>query len=817
MPRQSLAPWRIALISTDYDLKYLRDPIAAELEKKGFEALAFERPNYPVAPHVHSHDACLEALHHADIVVVIVDKRYGGIYVGDAKKSITEAEYDRAMQRGMIVIPCVSIKAEQEMFEKFHLEQVWRKKFRIVPRKVFRWSHPTSYVQNWSVLDFIKKLNSADTNNFRITFDTTSDLTKHLLGRLMGLTRHYCRELLKHERDLVKRQRTTTGLGLSLGDVIDGGYFTEPAYSVVSGQLPEGTDLTAKTCLETYTHRVLVLGEPGSGKSTLLAKCFISHSEQCIQAKSAVIPLYLSLRGLGLDYHFDIEKYYSELFEQHYRKAEYPLLDTKQVSLVTYIDGFDELAEQAHEAGLKAVTKSDFFKSAFVVCSRTRFAHVRLDGAGFGDNVDIIIELQPWSRTKSWEYVNTFFEKQGRTDLLEKFKQAYKGKPNFKEIERIMRNPLSLTMFLWIIKASDLELPPQVPDQIQLYDQFLKLWAQREYDRLGLTGINRDQLVEYTLAAWRVSSWLIYRARFQGSMIKKGQLQTQLEEGWPDIAAVVAHNAFWEFFDIKPYFDQVSGMFHEQFMEHLLAETIVETINSGLPPFPDFLDYPIRYEVNRIIKSLWVRSNGYELKDGFQHLTEVYDSNLKDQSDRGIARRNHAVYYLGRMPYGDCQAYLKRIAPAEQSNFVKSSIAFSLIMMEDLAEEEEFYSLLVSDSEMDKINRGYHLVYYGDWSLTGEQPPYRDEGKHNWPHTFAALKRHLQSTEKRYAALRRIELYTMRRLMEARQNIGPVTSEAISTIEGCAEAASQISQVFGEKVMKEYKLLQHTFQKLSHS
>jgi len=809
--------WKVALISTDYDLKYLRDPVAVELKRWGFDTLAFEQPEYPVAPHVHSHNACLEALDLADIVVVIVDQRRGGLYVSATDTSITEAEYDRAMKQRKIVIPCVSVKAEQEWYEKLSMAKDWKRRFRVVPSRLIQWLYPTSYVQSWEVLQFIQKLYSADTNNFRIKFDNYSDLIAHLSGRLAGLTRYFCHELLRSERERVKRQRTTTGLGLSLGDVIDGGYYTEPDYREQSGQSPEGPDLTAKISLDTNANRVLVLGEPGSGKSTLLAKCFISHSEQCLKNKSPEVPLFLTLRELGADYHFDINRYYGELFEQHLGKVYYPKLDTQQVSFVTYIDGLDELAEQTHEAKLKTIIDSDFFKSAFIVCSRTRFAQVRLDGAVFGDNIDIIIELQPWSRAKSWEYVTTFFKKQGRPDLLRKFERAYKDQPQFDEIERIMQNPLSLTMFLWIIKASNLKLPPQVPDQIELYDQFLELWAQREYDRFGPTGIDRDQLVKDTLAAWRVSSWLVYRARFHGSMIKTGQLRTLLEGGWPDIAAVLAHNAFWDFFDIRPYFDQVTGVFHEQFMEHLLAETIVETINSGLPPFPDFLDFPIRYEVNRIIKSLWGRSNGHELKDGFQHLTEVYDSNLKDQSDRGIARRNHAVYYLGRMPYGDCQAYLKRIAPAEQSYFVKSSIAFSLIMMEDLAEEEEFYSLLVSDSEMDKINRGYHLVYYGDWGLTEEQPPYRDEGKHNWPHTLAALKRHLQSTEKRYVALRRIELYTMRRLLETRQDVGPVTESAIQTIESCALAAEQLSEEFGEKVAKEYKLLKDSFNRIQRN
>lgn len=50
--------WNIGIISTDYDLKDERRMISTFLDKyPEINVLAFERPDYPVDPYVHSHDA----------------------------------------------------------------------------------------------------------------------------------------------------------------------------------------------------------------------------------------------------------------------------------------------------------------------------------------------------------------------------------------------------------------------------------------------------------------------------------------------------------------------------------------------------------------------------------------------------------------------------------------------------------------------------------------------------------------------------------------------------------------------------------------
>ena len=87
------APWVISILSTDYDLHDYRTAVISQLRSKRVNISAFELPDFPVEPDIHSHESCIRALDRADIALLVIDKRYGGIYVGDlnASQSITEA------------------------------------------------------------------------------------------------------------------------------------------------------------------------------------------------------------------------------------------------------------------------------------------------------------------------------------------------------------------------------------------------------------------------------------------------------------------------------------------------------------------------------------------------------------------------------------------------------------------------------------------------------------------------------------------------------------------------------------------------------
>lgn len=73
---------KIFLCSTSYDLEDLRALIVHRFSGQ-HEFVHFEDAAFPSRRGLHSHDQCIEAVKQADVVVCIIDKRYGGRYHGD--------------------------------------------------------------------------------------------------------------------------------------------------------------------------------------------------------------------------------------------------------------------------------------------------------------------------------------------------------------------------------------------------------------------------------------------------------------------------------------------------------------------------------------------------------------------------------------------------------------------------------------------------------------------------------------------------------------------------------------------------------------
>jgi hypothetical protein len=73
---------KIFLSSTAFDLADCRALVVDRLEQSGHEVLFHESPTFPARIGLHSHDQCLEAIKESDLVICLVDRRYGGKYAG---------------------------------------------------------------------------------------------------------------------------------------------------------------------------------------------------------------------------------------------------------------------------------------------------------------------------------------------------------------------------------------------------------------------------------------------------------------------------------------------------------------------------------------------------------------------------------------------------------------------------------------------------------------------------------------------------------------------------------------------------------------
>lgn len=115
---------KVFISSTCYQNGERRSLIKQAIEDLGLCPVMSDQPNFPVPSNMHSHDVCLEAINAVDIVVLILQKRYGQMYAGRNieynRISITHAEYRECLRRRKKII----VLAENDIHEQRHF---WKK------------------------------------------------------------------------------------------------------------------------------------------------------------------------------------------------------------------------------------------------------------------------------------------------------------------------------------------------------------------------------------------------------------------------------------------------------------------------------------------------------------------------------------------------------------------------------------------------------------------------------------------------------------------------------------------------------------------
>jgi hypothetical protein len=799
--------WTISLISTFEDMRDLRNTLARNIEEIGFEVLAFERSGYPIEPRVSADEACLATLKHADIVILIIDRRYGGKLFLGSDVSITEKEYQEACGLEKIVIPCVSTRAEDE---RKTLNSVVRRKMDETGLNVEQARSligKPSYVEDWKVLDFIDKVASKDKDNFITFFEDSGDLIARLKGRLEGLTPHICRRIMKSQASGLRSTRSAVS-PLSYNDIIrDGGCFIEPPFTVLSGVLNEQSAASSICDLSANDGSVMIIGEPGIGKSILLARTFLQHVNS-VKETTMRIPFFFSLRG-KIGFSFEFKDFIKESAENNLGKEMFPSFREELVDPVFYLDGFDEIAEQFLEEELLQIGRSYIFSRPFVVSCRRAFYDTQLEPIAFP--VNNIIELSGWDKESMLSYVKRSQKSDWTKDLPNRIVRVHDEMP---ELRQVLENPLLLTMLLFLAANGSVDLPPEIADKTAMYDLFIERWAKRE--TMGIETDSVSDHISKLKKCWEVASWEIYKARFSGESITLDQMQERLQNSTSQARDIVGSRAFISLIDYNSRTRTIQGMLHEQLMEHLLARCIVNSSCQGYYPFPDYLHYEVRYEVKQLIRALWGRETAKNLQQAKTNIWEGYKSSLKDGSSKSVKSRNQAMYYLGRMPILDHEkrAILVEALNLETEVHVILSIMFGLIRMGDIDAESILYDKLTGEPSWDSANRGNHLVHYGDWVLRDEKPPFEDDGKRDWLRAHKVLMRHFQSKEPKHVFLRRIELLTVRRLIQVRDKTSPLSVDDLEVIRGSIGDLVTSNYELAGKAMAEYDALESVFKGL---
>lgn len=183
-------PWIVSVLSTDYDLQDYRKAVIDELKKKNIRVSAFEEPDFPVEPDQHSHDSCLTALSRADIAILIIDKRYGGISYSSDGISITEQEFRSAIEKKIPYLVFVSKETWDER-DCYHKEL----KESGISEEDFKSNYVCKHVNDIKVIkfvDFIQHIYDKNKcSNWISTFNSIQSLIDEINGKLAGLSRFF--------------------------------------------------------------------------------------------------------------------------------------------------------------------------------------------------------------------------------------------------------------------------------------------------------------------------------------------------------------------------------------------------------------------------------------------------------------------------------------------------------------------------------------------------------------------------------------------------------------------------------------------------
>lgn len=772
-------PWIIALISTDYDLKDERRTIIDLLKKSGVEISAFEEPDYPVLEGEHSHENCLKALGRADLAILLINERYGGNFYAEKGVSITQKEYEA------LNIPAVVLVNEKVWDER----AVYRKQQKASGMSEEEYAdsgkyHPV-YVDNVKVFRFIDAVQESYSQNGKsnwINFWRNLDDIKSMLPDLLNSrTATIMRRIVEKQVSVVKRRRTSTALSMSLGDVFDKGYFIEPGYVCTSGVFENsGETLTwAITKRMAQKESCLILGEAGAGKTTLMTKCFLEMVES-VKNDPFTIPAYVWLKGMNPDKAFSVEEYLEDACEKFLNKKYYPFFNLSGFKFVFFLDGFDELTEKLSRTELLNLGNSEMFRYPVMLTSRVQYADRYMCGNDFTSNFDFCIKLTEWTQKTAEEYIKHFCEISQKNEAFEN--QIMVLLVQNDDLHDILKSPLMITILLYVIEQSRMRIPETIRSRTELFEKCLTLLAQREIESKFQKG-DKVKIPDNNVLVlhWAYFAWMLYENRLEGeagisiseAIDKINSIFGKLSVGWPSTVYDVL-------FDTNA--DYAFGAFHEQFLEYLVAYVLTYACLNKILPYPDFLKYAMRPEINRYFRSIVSQKPEKERQLVFYHIKELYWQCAGRESENDILERVHAVYHLSRLKVDGADDEISRIFNSEKELAVLQSLYFGVIKRGDLQREKEFYQLLTENADYSNSNRGYHLAYY-DSGIAKVTLPYNDDIAMDWGGSLRAFQRHFFSREMEHYYLRRIDLLTMRQFIENRGKREPLNEDILEALE----------------------------------
>lgn len=174
-----MATPRVFVSSTCFDLVEARDAIASFCEGFGFDAVLSDRGDVFYHPDIHTHEACVYEVQNCHLLVLIIGGRFGGNYISNKSKSITNAEYAAARSKNIPVFCFV----KQDVLDNHNLWQQNKKQefsSQIIYPSIDKQEHAGD------IFRFIDEVRHSSVNNglfgFRLAREIEGLLRKQIAG-----------------------------------------------------------------------------------------------------------------------------------------------------------------------------------------------------------------------------------------------------------------------------------------------------------------------------------------------------------------------------------------------------------------------------------------------------------------------------------------------------------------------------------------------------------------------------------------------------------------------------------------------------------
>ena len=813
-------PWRLQLVSVGTGTELARTVIAEASREAGLSCDVWDVAGFIINPSLHTHAACVRAVYEHDIVIGLVDRTPGSTF------AIDEIPADMAHElRTLGVLP--SATRNDLLPSIFHVEVLTAKALGravlvMIPEDVMvparetirllterpptMLARPTarrvlpieSYTTkaDWyglhsayevpelvgipfSHVVFIHRL-LTEQPNWCFTYrrgdaEQLRQLTRSGLRAVpLGLSTTQPQKI----RERMSRQRDPLGRS-SIADLFTTGRILDPPYLLDSGTLP-GLGPLLPSHPGRHTQRsepgrlvlalrggqnTLLLGEPGLGKST---SCLLAaHAASTSQGIASDIVLFGTWREL-VDLPNDASYLIRRLIGASAGRDPWPQsLALPDTGFRIILDGLDE-SPLPVDLLRERLSQLRELGSLLVSCRTSEFER-RLHPCA--ESFDIVIRMLPWGPNEIADYVAAL-EGAGLTRAADYIRAVAGARTATTPHQSLLSFPLWLSMVTYLAeREGQLSIGDLSAAAENDYSLLLSCGQAVAMEECRRHGVSLDDGGPRLERVWADAAWVLYRSlRRDRVLLNAAELFDAIALPFDDSLRSPARSMLLEFGG------KVVGFAHEVLLEFWLARRILASLSdAGTDPSEiiDMLSLQRSLITNRLVR------HGIRRSGAVPRAAAALRSAYATLGDGAAFTKNQLLYMLGRIDGSDAtQEFLgQRWSDGSEPLLVQYSAGWASVIAGDDAVETEFYARLRDDAEFSRINLGYHRYYYGDIYVPETQLPVIDDGVGACDGAVTQILDRLHRQQEHHRRLRRIELLTLRRFVESRALVTPLSSQ----------------------------------------